>query len=100
MGDRHIWSLVLYIINNNIIIIIIIIFIRQTDPITKKKQFKASNYKQQRKTTMYLHKITHLDRQLHVRANPNTHTYAHTHTHASTHTDTAVENLYITIIKL
>ena len=32
-----------------IIIIIITIFIRRTDPITKKKQFKARNYKQQRK---------------------------------------------------
>ena len=28
-------------------------FIRRTDPITKKKQFKACNYKQQRKQCTY-----------------------------------------------
>ena len=83
------------------------IFIRHTDPITKKKQFKARNYKQQQK--LYLHKTTHLDWQSHMpRANTNmnscthahmhdTHAHAHIHTHTThntQHTHTAVFGEY------
>ena len=67
-----------------IIIIIIIISIRHTDPIAKRKQFKA----QTTKKTMYLHRTIHFDRQSPAQAHTNTHTCTHAHTKTHNHTHT------------
>ena len=66
--------------------IIIIIFIRSHA--AKKKQFKARNFKQQRKTSVHTHNYT-IRWLTHARTHAHTHTLTHVHTHThTTHTHT------------